>query len=206
MAVSPESITASVPSYTALATSVTSALVGLGLRIMESSIWVAVITILQASLHLRIIFFWMWGTFSAGISTPMSPLATMMPSAASMMASRFSMPSAFSIFAITFILEPCSSSMALISLIQSAVRTKDAAMKSKPCLIPKRISSLSLSVRAGSLIFTLGTLTPFFSPSSPPLMTSQTMSVSFTWRTSSSISPSSMRIRLPAATSSFSPL
>ena len=37
-----------VPSYTALATSVTSALVGRGLRIMESSIWVAVITGLQA--------------------------------------------------------------------------------------------------------------------------------------------------------------
>ena len=58
MAVSPDSITASVPSYTALATSVTSALVGRGLRIMESNIWVAVITGLLASLHLRIISFW----------------------------------------------------------------------------------------------------------------------------------------------------
>ena len=35
MAVSPESITASVPSYTALATSVTSALVGLGLSLIH---------------------------------------------------------------------------------------------------------------------------------------------------------------------------
>ena len=41
---SPESITASVPLYTALATSVTSALVGRGFLIMESSICVAVIT------------------------------------------------------------------------------------------------------------------------------------------------------------------
>ncbi len=37
-----------VPSNTALATSDTSARVGLGLRIMESSIWVAVITGLPA--------------------------------------------------------------------------------------------------------------------------------------------------------------
>ncbi len=43
-AVSPESMTQSVPSRTALATSVTSARVGRGLRIMESSIWVAVMT------------------------------------------------------------------------------------------------------------------------------------------------------------------
>src|SRR3989338_8763181 len=42
--VSPESITASVPSRMALATSDASALVGLGLLIMDSSIWVAVMT------------------------------------------------------------------------------------------------------------------------------------------------------------------
>ncbi len=41
-AVSPESMTQLVPSSTALATSVTSARVGRGLRIMESSICVAV--------------------------------------------------------------------------------------------------------------------------------------------------------------------
>ena len=58
LAVSPESITTSVPSYTALATSVTSALVGRGFRIMESSIWVAVMTTLQASLHFWIMVFW----------------------------------------------------------------------------------------------------------------------------------------------------
>ena len=43
-AVSPESMTQEVPSNTALATSDTSARVGRGLRIMESSIWVAVMT------------------------------------------------------------------------------------------------------------------------------------------------------------------
>ena len=44
IAVSPESMTALVPSKTALAISVTSARVGTGELIMDSSIWVAVIT------------------------------------------------------------------------------------------------------------------------------------------------------------------
>ncbi len=43
-AVSPESMIASEPSNIALATSDTSALVGLGFLIIDSSIWVAVIT------------------------------------------------------------------------------------------------------------------------------------------------------------------
>ena len=43
MAVSPDSITALVPSNTALATSVTSARVGVGAMTIDSSIWVAVI-------------------------------------------------------------------------------------------------------------------------------------------------------------------
>ncbi|MNX41437.1 hypothetical protein D3C86_718390 [compost metagenome] len=43
-AVSAESITASVPSSTALATSITSARVGSGALIMDSIIWVAVMT------------------------------------------------------------------------------------------------------------------------------------------------------------------
>ena len=45
-AVSPESMMAEVPSYTALATSVISARVGRGFVIMLSSIWVAVMTCL----------------------------------------------------------------------------------------------------------------------------------------------------------------
>ena len=47
-AVSPESMTAEVPSKIAFATSLTSARVGTGLRSMESSIWVAVMTGLPA--------------------------------------------------------------------------------------------------------------------------------------------------------------
>ena len=48
-AVSPDSITASVPSKTALATSETSARVGRGFSIIDSSICVAVITGLEYS-------------------------------------------------------------------------------------------------------------------------------------------------------------
>ena len=172
---------------------------------MESNIWVAVITVLHASLHLRMISFWICGTSCAGISTPISPLATIMPSATAMISSKLSIPSAFSILAMTLMAEPSESSIDLISRIQSAVRTKEAAIKSKPCLMPKRISSLSFSVSAGSLIFTLGTFTPFFSPNSPPLITVQTISVPSTFSTSSSIRPSSIRILFPAATSSFRP-
>ena len=75
-------------------------LVGRGLRIIESSICVAVTTGLHLRLHLWMIFFWICGTWSAGISTPRSPRATMMPSAASRISSIFSTPSAFSILAI----------------------------------------------------------------------------------------------------------
>ena len=96
-AVSPESITQEVPSNTALATSETSARVGRGLRIMESSIWVAVMTGLPAMVVALIIFFWRMGTSWAGISTPRSPRATITPSDTSMMASRLSTPSRFSI-------------------------------------------------------------------------------------------------------------
>ena len=64
----------------ALATSVDSARVGRGFLIMESSIWVAVITCLPADIGLLDQLLLENGTSSSGISTPMSPRATMMPS------------------------------------------------------------------------------------------------------------------------------
>ena len=86
MAVSADSITASVPSNTALATSDTSALVGVGAVIMLSSIWVAVITGTPADTHDRTMAFWRWGTSSIGQEIPRSPRATMTASARSRMA------------------------------------------------------------------------------------------------------------------------
>src|SRR5690625_5405818 len=78
---------ASVPSKIAFATSEASALVGRGLRCMESSICVAVITGLPTLLHSRINAFCTSGTSSGGISTPKSPRATMDPSDTSRMRS-----------------------------------------------------------------------------------------------------------------------
>ena len=62
--VSPDSITASAPSRIALATSETSARVGVGLEIIDSSIWVATMTGLALSRALSMIFFWRNGTSS----------------------------------------------------------------------------------------------------------------------------------------------
>ena len=57
LADSPESIIQQVPSNTALATSLTSALVGLGEAVMLSSIWVATTDSLPLLLHSSMIFF-----------------------------------------------------------------------------------------------------------------------------------------------------
>ena len=149
----------------------------------------------------------MYGTSSAGISTPKSPRATIIPSATFKISSKLSIPSAFSIFAITGVYgAPHSRRSALISLIHSAFLTNDAAIKSTSCSAPKRMSSLSFSVIAGSLIGTFGTFTPFLCPNSPPLMISQIMSFSFLSTTFNSIRPSSIRTFPPISASSTSPL
>ena len=85
-AVSPDSITALEPSRTALATSVTSALVGTGEVTIDSSIWVAVITGRPKRTPERMIRFWWWGTSSRGTRTPRSPRATITASATSRIA------------------------------------------------------------------------------------------------------------------------
>ena len=59
-------MSASVPSITALATSFTSARVGSGERVIDSSICVAVITGFPAMLQKRMISFWISGTRRAG--------------------------------------------------------------------------------------------------------------------------------------------
>ena len=78
---SADSITASAPSKIAVATSDTSARVGTGLVIIDSSIWVATTTGLPVRRALRVICFCTPGTFSSGISTPRSPRATIRASA-----------------------------------------------------------------------------------------------------------------------------
>ena len=145
---SPESIIADEPSQTAFATSEISALVGRGFCIIDSSISVAVMTLFPRSLHFLIRYFWMAGTSTNGISTPKSPLATMIPSAISQSSSMFSTPERFSILAIISISEPPFSFKKFLRSSKSCfVETKDAATKSTSFLIPKSKSFLSCSLR-----------------------------------------------------------
>ena len=81
-----------------MATSETSARVGIGLSIMLSSIWVATITGLAAARQSRPSRFWIGGTFCTGSSTPRSPRAIMMPSETARMASKVRTAAGFSIF------------------------------------------------------------------------------------------------------------
>ncbi len=81
LAVSAESMRASVPSKMAFATSEASARVGTGWLTIDSSIWVAVMTGRPRRLASRMISFWSVGTVSGASSTPRSPLATITPSA-----------------------------------------------------------------------------------------------------------------------------
>ena len=97
IAVSAEHITASVPSNTAFATSLTSARVGTGLVIMLSIICVAVMLKRPISRARRIMRFCKAGTAALPTSTAKSPRATMMPSDASMISSKFSIASIRSI-------------------------------------------------------------------------------------------------------------
>ena len=117
------------PSYIAFATSLTSALVGLGLLIIDSSIWVAVITGFPCLYVFLINSFWNIGTSSIGISTPKSPLATIIPSDTSSILSKLSIPSLFSIFEIILICSPpfCFNT-SLISITSCGFLTNEAAI------------------------------------------------------------------------------
>ena len=110
-AVSAESITASVPSNTALATSITSARVGIGLLIIDSIICVAVITTRFNLRERRINFFCTPTNSGSPISTPKSPRATIITSEAkiiSSIAASSTTVSARSTFATIFAFKPAS--------------------------------------------------------------------------------------------------
>ena len=91
--VSPDNITASTSSKTALATSVTSARVGIGFEIIDSSKCVATITLFPCSEQDRTIFRCTVGTVWIGISIPRSPRATITPSTSAMISLTFETPS-----------------------------------------------------------------------------------------------------------------
>ena len=164
MAVSPESITQSAPSSTALATSLTSARVGRGLDVIDSSICVAQMTGLPARLHFAIIAFCARKTFSAGISMLRSPRATMTPSVSARIASKLRTPSWFSILEMIRMRGPRSASAATrqarISLTSLALRIKEAKTMSTPCAMPNARSAWSRAESAGRFVSTCGRLTP----------------------------------------------
>ena len=161
------------PSYTAFATSEISALVGLGLLIMDSSISVAVMTRRPKSLQRLMSCFWTLGTSTNGISTPRSPLAIMMPAHFWEISSMLSTPALFSILAMTSIFSPpLASKNSRISIMSSFRDTKEAATKSISFLIPKRRSFLSCSLKKSPCMTLLGKFIDFWSESVPPTITS----------------------------------
>mmetsp|Transcript_17056 Transcript_17056/g.39026 ORF Transcript_17056/g.39026 Transcript_17056/m.39026 type:complete len:358 (+) Transcript_17056:216-1289(+) len=216
LADSPESITASACSSTALVTSATSARVGRGFDCIESSICVATMTGLPASMHKLTISFCHVATCSRGTSTPRSPLATMMPSDALMIASRLSSASVDSILemisgggvsaASAAYLRWQSATCRRISSTPSALRTNEAATMSMSCSMPNRMSSQSFSESGGRPVMMPGRLTPLRSPMSEVLSTSQhtVPSSTRTSLTASEIRPSSSSTRLPALSFSAS--
>mmetsp|Transcript_31571 Transcript_31571/g.91810 ORF Transcript_31571/g.91810 Transcript_31571/m.91810 type:complete len:219 (+) Transcript_31571:652-1308(+) len=200
-AVSPESMTASVPSRTAFATSETSARVGRGFPVMDSSICVAVITGLPTMLQREIIIFWAMKTWWGGISMPRSPRATMMPSLASRMSSKFSRPSWFSILLMILIPLPSSPRISRMYSTSALDCTKDAATKSTPWGMPNsRMSAISFGWRTGRSTLTPGRFMFLRSPilalfstrtSTKPLPHSSTVATT---------EPSAMRIVFPGTT------
>mmetsp|Transcript_36070 Transcript_36070/g.60795 ORF Transcript_36070/g.60795 Transcript_36070/m.60795 type:complete len:203 (+) Transcript_36070:698-1306(+) len=200
-------MTQSVPSSTALATSVASARVGRGFMVMDSSICVAVITGLPFTLQRSIMRFCTMNIFSIGISIPRSPRATIMPSDSSKMSSKLSRPSLFSTLEMILMFLPASPITLRMCTTSDPLRTKDGAMKSTLFLTPHWIrSSSSLGVIVGRSTTTPGKFMFFFSPSlalfshlhcTVPALTSQLNTISV-------MLPSAARMRHPGSTSSAS--
>ena len=136
------------------------------------------ITGLPSALHFLIKLFCTKGTFSAGISTPMSPRAIIKPSETLMISSKLSIPSCDSILGKICTCSMCfSSKSSRISKTSCGLRTKEAAMKLISLSKPKRMSSESFSVIPGKLIETPGALTPLREPSVPSFKTLHTNSL-----------------------------
>ena len=104
-----------------------------GSETIDSSICVAVMTGLPARLALAISSFWMRAISSMGTSTPRSPRATMMPSAASRMSSKCSSAPARSILAMMNGCRPSARAAARTASMSAAVSTNDWLTASTPC-------------------------------------------------------------------------
>ncbi len=203
---SADSMTASVPSRMALATSETSARVGREAWIIDSIIWVATMTGLAFRRARVISCFWTSGTRSSGYSTARSPRATMIASKARTISSMASTACGFSILAMTGTRMPTSSMTACTSLTSAALRTKDSATMSTPRRSANRRSSLSFSDRAGTLTAAPGRLMPLLFESTPPSTTTVLTRGPSTLTTSRAMTPSLIRTGSPGLTSPGRPL
>ena len=194
-AVSPLSITASAPSSRAFATSLASALVGLGFFIMDSSIWVATMTGLPLLLQASMIFFCSSGTSHGGISMPRSPLATMMPSLASIISLMLCTASPCSILLIRGWVPPSRSIAVLTASTSSFDLTKLAANQSHSISTPNLMPSMSFFVGGLSDSLAPGAFTPFLLDATPPdtTLTVKPFLSSSIFMTSKSMMPSLMK-------------
>ncbi|OQA06264.1 MAG: hypothetical protein BWY65_02230 [Firmicutes bacterium ADurb.Bin373] len=141
------------------------------------------------------------GTSSTGISTPRSPLATIIPSETLIISSRLFTARLLSILEIISRQPPASSTIWRIARTSAAFLINEAAIKSSLCSTPNIMSWISLSVIDGRLIATPGTLTPFWLVNSPPFMTVHCISVSDVDKTFMAIKPSATSIVSPLRTS-----
>mmetsp|Transcript_60566 Transcript_60566/g.118741 ORF Transcript_60566/g.118741 Transcript_60566/m.118741 type:complete len:590 (-) Transcript_60566:46-1815(-) len=205
LADSPESITASAPSSTALVTSLTSARVGRGFFCMDSSIWVATITGFPEASHRCTISFCQITTSSRGTSTPRSPRATIMPSEASVISSKFSSASVDSTLAMILAWGLLSgqnsawqvATCARISSTSLALRTNEAATKSTSFSTPYRMCSLSKSDMAGRSTAMPGKFTPRRLAISPSFSTLHSTPLELTSLTVNAMAPSSSSTVFP---------
>ena len=171
MADSSESMTQSVPSRMALATSVASARVGRRFLAMDSSIWVAVITGLPNRLARAMIRFWRMAISSMGISTPRSPRATMSPSAASSTSSIRSRMEARSTLAMMNGWWPRAAAALRTAWMSAAQLTNDWLTASTPCSRANSMQARSWAVKAEMPRSMPGRLSPFFERRVPPTTT-----------------------------------
>mmetsp|Transcript_16362 Transcript_16362/g.22549 ORF Transcript_16362/g.22549 Transcript_16362/m.22549 type:complete len:281 (+) Transcript_16362:489-1331(+) len=201
-ALSAESMTASQRSYTAVAQSEASARVGVGFSIMLSIIWVAITTGLPSTRQRCTICFWMIGTSQGDISTPRSPLATMMPSDSFTISSRYSIAEGFSSFAMSRSESPAR---ALNSSISSGRCTNESATQSTSSVLMNSKSRLSFGV-SGEMGSTMdGVLTPFLFDSLPPITTSHTTAPSVGVVAVAMVVSITLIRNLPSSSNSVSP-
>ena len=196
---SADSITASAPSKMAVATSDTSARVGTGLLIIDSSICVATTTGLPARRAARVIDFWMPGTRSSGISTPRSPRATISASVMSRISSSRVTACGFSILAITAARPRV---IFLASAMSSGRWMKESAIQSTSASSAASRSERSFCASAENGIVVSGRLTPLRSDRLPPTSTRVTILPSATSVAVRRILPSSSSSAWPGSIAS----